>query len=200
MIRLKILRQRHGWTQAEMAVKLNVAQTTYSSWEKERTQMDYETLKRVAVLFNVTVDYLLGRAKKRSEEHVKAVPVPVYGDIGLDKSKSIPDLIGFEYISKNKAQSNKYFGLKILDDSFAPRILKGDTIIVRKQHICKSGDIVIINTDNQWITIKKINKYKEGIMLSDFNVNLKPEFITRWDIIERKVRIIGKVVELRGML
>ena len=68
MIRLRELRKKRGFTQAELAERLGVPQTTYSSWETETCQMNYETLIRLAVVFGVSVDYLLGRPVNKTSE------------------------------------------------------------------------------------------------------------------------------------
>ena len=59
--RLKELRIQSGYTQTELALKLGVNQTTVKNWEKGNTQTDFETLIKLADLFDVTTDYLLGR-------------------------------------------------------------------------------------------------------------------------------------------
>ena len=68
MIRLKELRKSRGFTQAELAGRLGVPQATYSSWETERTQMDYKTLIRMSVIFGVSVDYLIGRPVSKTSQ------------------------------------------------------------------------------------------------------------------------------------
>lgn len=61
MLRLKELREKRGFTQKELSERLGVSRGTYSCWESEKRQMDYQTLIRLAVIFGVSVDYLLGR-------------------------------------------------------------------------------------------------------------------------------------------
>lgn len=57
--RLKELRAKTRLTQAELAQKLDVTQQAVGRWERGQTSPDYETLKRLSVLFDVSVDYLL---------------------------------------------------------------------------------------------------------------------------------------------
>ncbi|MBR0366612.1 MAG: helix-turn-helix transcriptional regulator [Clostridia bacterium] len=71
MLRLKELRKKRGFSQAELAGRLGVPQQTYSNWENEVREMDYKTLIRMAVIFGVSVDYLLGRPVKNIEEEQK---------------------------------------------------------------------------------------------------------------------------------
>ena len=57
---LKELRQEKGFTQAQLAIKLNVAEPTIRGWENQGLQPSYETLCELAQIFDVSVDYLLG--------------------------------------------------------------------------------------------------------------------------------------------
>lgn len=57
--RLKELRLKRNLTQKEMAEKLNVQRSTYSWYESGRIP-NMETLREIAQIFGVSVDYLLG--------------------------------------------------------------------------------------------------------------------------------------------
>lgn len=54
------LRTASGWSQVDLAKKLGVAKQSVSNWENENIQPSIEMLVRLARLFNVTTDYLLG--------------------------------------------------------------------------------------------------------------------------------------------
>lgn len=54
------LRTALGWSQVELAKRLGVAKQTVSNWENENIQPSIEMLIRLARLFNVTTDYMLG--------------------------------------------------------------------------------------------------------------------------------------------
>ena len=58
--RINELRQAFGWNQVELAKRLGVAKQTVSNWENDNIQPSIEMLIRLAKLFNVTTDYLLG--------------------------------------------------------------------------------------------------------------------------------------------
>ncbi|MBP3380371.1 MAG: helix-turn-helix transcriptional regulator [Ruminococcus sp.] len=60
-MRLKELRIKAGLSQQQLAFKLNTTQNTISRYENNQREMDYQTLIDVAELFNVSIDYLLGR-------------------------------------------------------------------------------------------------------------------------------------------
>lgn len=58
--KLKELRIEKELTQKDLAKMLNVRNTTISAWEKDIAEPPYETLRKIAVLFDTTADYLLG--------------------------------------------------------------------------------------------------------------------------------------------
>ena len=58
--RILELRTALGWSQVELAKRLSVAKQTVSNWENENIQPSIEMLVRLAKLFNVSTDYLLG--------------------------------------------------------------------------------------------------------------------------------------------
>lgn len=49
-------------------------------------------------------------------------------------------------------------------------------------------------------TCKRLKKYNDGIALLSNNPNYEPMYFSNNEILEKPVRIIGKVVELRGKL
>lgn len=58
---LKDYRKTWGMTQAELGRKLNVSQQTIGSWEKDRTEPSHELQGKIADLFNVSIDTLMGK-------------------------------------------------------------------------------------------------------------------------------------------
>lgn len=57
---LKFLREDEGLSQNDFAKLLNISKQTVSAWERGAQETDYETLIKIALFFNVSVDYLLG--------------------------------------------------------------------------------------------------------------------------------------------
>ena len=64
--RLRQLRKEKGLTQAELAKLLSIGESTVSFYESGKRQPDYETLIRLAEVFYVSVDYLLGRTEHKA--------------------------------------------------------------------------------------------------------------------------------------
>jgi len=58
--RIELLRTELSWSQVQLAKKLNIAKQTVSNWENDNIQPSIEMLVRLAKLFGVTTDFLLG--------------------------------------------------------------------------------------------------------------------------------------------
>ncbi|MGL6207244.1 MAG: helix-turn-helix domain-containing protein [Lactobacillus panisapium] len=56
---IKFYRTKQGFTQEQLANKLLVSRKTISSWENDRSSPDLETLSRLSVIFNITLDDFL---------------------------------------------------------------------------------------------------------------------------------------------
>ena len=60
MIRLKDLREDRDLCQKDVANFLNISQTNYSKYELEKINIPLEALKRLALFFDTSIDYILG--------------------------------------------------------------------------------------------------------------------------------------------
>ena len=58
--RIKALREARGWTQAELARRLNITRNGVNSWEQGLSMPSPACLVDLAKLFLVSTDYLLG--------------------------------------------------------------------------------------------------------------------------------------------
>lgn len=59
MLRLKDLREDNDYTQEEIAKILNCKQNTYQQYESEKRQIPIESLKKLAILYKTSVDYII---------------------------------------------------------------------------------------------------------------------------------------------
>ena len=57
---LKDLREKHNWTQEELAGRVLVTRQAVSRWENGETQPNTETLKLLSAQFGVSINTLLG--------------------------------------------------------------------------------------------------------------------------------------------
>ena len=61
--RLKQLREQNGWTQNNIASVLNIAKSTYVKYERGEREPRYGTLVALSEIFQVSIDYLLGKSE-----------------------------------------------------------------------------------------------------------------------------------------
>lgn len=47
-------------TQSQVSKLLNISQTNYSKYELGKINIPIETLKKLSIIFNTSIDYLLG--------------------------------------------------------------------------------------------------------------------------------------------
>lgn len=159
----------------EFAKALKVSPRKLMGWDEHTTQSELLSQDKKGVVINV-----LGRV---------AAGIPL---------EAITDIIDTEEISQNLAKTGEFFGLQIHGDSMEPRMYEGDVVIVRQQEDAESGDIVIAMVNGYDATCKRLMKYVGGISLISLNSKYDPMMFTNQEIEEKPVRIIGKVVELRG--
>lgn len=65
--RLRELRAEKGLSQAELSKMVNVSKSSINMYERGEREPGFETLDALANLFNVQIDYLLGRTEKRKK-------------------------------------------------------------------------------------------------------------------------------------
>ena len=112
--------------------------------------------------------------------------------------EAIEEVIDTEEITEEMAAKGEFFGLQIHGKSMEPRMIEGDVVIVMKQDTAETGDIVIVTVNGTDATCKRLKRYRDGIELIPINPSYDPIFFTNEEVESKPVRIIGKVVELRG--
>lgn len=192
-----------------------------SKWKDKNPNQD--SLQKMSEYLGVSVSYLIGESEFRTEREAvidgwnkkfgtdelkdevkkieQGVRIPVLGTVpcGIPiEAVELLDADDWEEISEQMAKTGRFFGLKVKGDSMTPRILEGDVVIVRHQSVAESGDIVIAKVNGEDATCKKLVKHPHGISLVPLNSIYEPMYFSNEDIVNKPVKIIGKVVELRG--
>ena len=65
MLRIKDLREDKDMLQKDVATLLNISQTNYSKYELGKINITINTLKKLALIFDTSIDYLLGLTNER---------------------------------------------------------------------------------------------------------------------------------------
>lgn len=81
--KLQSLRESRNWSKTYVAKKLGIKTlSTYANWEYGDREPDNETLTKIAELYDVSVDFLLGRTEN---------PIAIQDKLEKDFSKAIND-------------------------------------------------------------------------------------------------------------
>lgn len=195
-------RELKGLTQDELAKRMGYkSRSTIARIENGDNDVSQSKLKKFADILDVSIDFLLDDGKdKASVSRPKGVRIPVLGNVAAGiPITAITDVEDWEEIPEKLASSGTYFALRIKGQSMEPRIKDGDVVIVRQQSDVDTGDVAIVLVNGDEATVKEIKKLDTGIMLIGWNTAVySPRFYSAKDIKSLPVKIIGKVVELRG--
>lgn len=102
--RLKTIRNELGLEAQFVAEKLNIAKSTYSGYENDKTKPSIEMLESLSNFYNVSVDYLLGRTmiKKSDDPGFISIAAHALDNLSEDDQK---ELLEYAKILKKKRDS-----------------------------------------------------------------------------------------------
>lgn len=191
-----------GKQQKEVAKDLGYSATTFNTWCVGKILPSTGKIQKIADYFNIgKSDLLDDKTNLMGKPTVKGISIKVLGRVAAGiPIEAIEDVVDTEEISEDLAKTGDFFGLQIHGDSMEPRMFEGDVVIVRQQEDAESGDIVIALVNGQDATCKRLLKYESGIGLISLNQKYEPMMFSNDDILEKPVKIVGKVVELREKL
>lgn len=194
------LRTKNSMTLEELGNKVGVGKSTVRKWENGMiANMKRDKILKVAEALNTTPAYLMGWDEAKEEPKKKGVKIPVLGRVAAGVPiEMIEDVLDYEEITEDMAKHGEYFALKIQGDSMSPRIWNNDVVIVKQQDDAENGDIVIAAINGDDAVCKRLQKYSDGIALVSLNPQYEPIYLKKDEVDGKPVRILGKVVELRG--
>lgn len=189
--------------QTDLVSRTGISKGALSSYISGRYVPKQNNIYLIAKALNVSEAWLMGAdvPMSRNVKSKNGITINVLGRVAAGiPINAITEIIDTEEISEEMAKTGEYFGLKIRGDSMEPRICDGDVVIVRQQDNAESGDIVIAMVNGDDATCKRLVKYASSIALVSLNTKYEPMMFTNEEIMSKPVRVIGKVVELRGKL
>ena len=203
MNRVKELRKKSGYSQQKLAKILNVHQTAISQWETERTSPDIDIASKMAAVFGVSLDYLLGREEQdfMTVDNIfpmKTKKVPLLGDIACGEPIWAEEQRG-EFVSVSD-DIDADFCLRAKGDSMTgARIYDGDIVFIRRQPTVENGEIAAVIIDNE-ATLKRVYFYrdKNKLVLNPENPAYEPLVYIGSELEE--IRILGKAVAFQSIV
>jgi len=201
-----IIRNRRielGLTMKQVADAVGVSEGTISKWESGNIgSMRLDKGLAISRVLSIDPRTLMGQSKEEFEaeldERPDSVWVPVIGRVAAGFRKIMnEEILGFEPVDYDLAESGRFFALRIAGDSMEPEIKKGATAIVRCQQDADSGDVCVVSIDKDEATCKRIQKTDNGIMLVSTNPAYLPKYFSAKDMRDERITILGRVMEVR---
>lgn len=201
---IKRLRTERGITQEQLASLLKVSRSTIGMYETGGREPDFETCEAIADIFNVDMDYLLGRSSVERKHPITPSPIPP-GFSPIPKMVQVP-LIGsiacgtpitaeqnIEQMVCVPSRWHATFTLTCKGDSMAPRIHDGDLVAIRKQPEVEQGEIAAVRIGEE-ATLKRVYLHPNFIELRPENPAFESIILAKEDM--NAVTIEGKAVGL----
>lgn len=201
--RLRMLRHERKWRQKDVADKLGITESAYGFYEQGRREPSNETLHRLAEIFDVTTDYLLGRTDDPKGwlppdaepiDPDRLVRLPVLGKIAAGEPiDRIENIEGYELVEPELLRGRKGFILRVQGNSMTgDRIYDGDRVVVVVQETVQPHDIAVVAVNGEYATLKRVKCQGDMCILTSSNPEYEPIVVPA-----KEVHIIGKVVEVR---
>ena len=185
--------------QREIADALDVSPQTLNTWCQGKAIPRMAKIQKLADYFGINkTDLLEERTVTVSPATVHGVKIPVLGSVPAGIAiEAIEDIVDEEEIPLDWLNGEQeYFALRVTGDSMFPKYQEGDTIIIRKQDDCESGQDCVVYVNGYDATLKKVIKNMDHIILQPLNPAYEPKIFDYNDEF-RPVKIAGVVVELR---
>ena len=200
--RLRALRKDRDLTQQALADRLEISKSSINMYERGEREPGIQTLEAIADLFNVDMDYLIGKSSvpNRAAEILPLEPfapnhrIPILGRIRAGLPLYAEEHVeGYTYTDLNGGA--EYFALRVTGDSMnAARIGDGDTLIIRRQECVDNGQIAVVLVGDDEATVKRFfqNGHTVTLMPQSTNPVHQPQIYDTRDI---QIRVVGLVVQ-----
>lgn len=205
---IKRLRIERGITQEQLASMLKVSRSTIGMYETGSREPDFETCEAIADIFNVDMDYLLGRSIFERKDPVlpsNAIPVgpgqqiPVLGSVRCGQPMYAEGNID-GYVPYIGNSGETYFALRAVGDSMnSAGINEGDLVIVRQQDSVDPNTIAVVCVNGDEATLKRFRQEGNTVFLMPQSTNPEHQ-VQVYDIAKTPIHIIGRVMEIRKQL
>lgn len=188
---LKELMEARGWNQSDLARKLGVTPSFISQLFSEHRAFGYRTAHKLAEVFHVTPEEILGEETAgHSEFRQPNTKMPLltwrkaakYQEYINRRDPSFAE----EWISFDCDDRNA-FALRVEQPDNRPFLMEADIVIVSPATEVRNGDIALV--EDRGLKIRRVIKAERIVALST---------TADWPMIEvvkdhRRVRVVGKI-------
>lgn len=189
------------WTQRYVAEKIGMARTTYTAYENGTKMPPPDTINNIAILLDVSNDYLMGRTNTpfiyEEEALERFTMLPVVSRItSSDASYLLENILTYFPVEKSLIGDGNSVWLNITGDSMINvGIREGSKVLIRLQSTVENGDIAAVCINGADAVLKKVYFTDENISLVSENPSFSDQVYRKGEVI-----IKGKAIYVSGVL
>lgn len=203
--RIKLLRTERGITQEQLASMLKVSRSTIGMYESGKREPDFETSEAIADIFNVDMDFLMGRSDVERKHPLTPTTVIPPGFQPMPEMTTVPIVgriaCGTPILAEQNIEGSACvparwratFSLICKGDSMEPKIHDGDLVAIRKQPEVENGEIAAVRIGEE-ATLKRVYKRDGFLELRPENSNYESIILIGEKMAEATIE--GKAVGL----
>ena len=178
--RIKLLRTERGITQEQLASMLKVSRSTIGMYESGKREPDFETSEAIADIFNVDMDFLMGRSDVERKHPLTPTTVIPPGFQPMPEMATVPIVgrvaCGTPILAEQNIEGSACvparwratFSLVCKGDSMEPKIHDGDLVAIRKQPEVENGEIAAVRIGEE-ATLKRVYRHENMLELRPEN-------------------------------
>ena len=202
---LKRLRAAHELTQKQVAEKLGVATVTVSGWEIGKRVPEPQMLPKIAAVFGITVDNLLGySAKADCIRLADVVYVPIYASMAVTEGRlAFLDYHGTYPVPTEAARVSRGAQAVLIPAPDASMALagigRGAQVLVHVNAKVRPGDLCLSILDSDRLLVRlctRIDASAIGLQAAD--PNLPEELYSSKD--RDRIHLVGPCVAVFHLL
>lgn len=199
--RIKQLREENNLKQEDLAKKLSVAPSTIGMYERDEREPNDTIKLQIAQLFNVSIDYLLGKSDLRNTQNNNINSdqiywLPVYGKIAAGQPNWVEECIEsrlpIDPNLMNIINPEECYFLRVNGESMNKVIKNGAYALIRKTDYVENGEIAVVLVNGYDATLKKFTQQGDLIILEPMSNDTS--FTTQVYTKETEIKIIGKYI------
>ena len=203
--RIKALRKQRHLTQSELMsilrndYDLKTDRVMISKWETGFQTPHIDTLKVIAEVLEVSVDFLLtGTEMVQDNNEDSSIPVKKIRMLGsIACGTPIFCNEEYEYVLATGDNARADFCLTARGDSMInARIADGDIVFIKQQNTVENGEIAAVVIGDE-ATLKRVYRTADGLMLVAENPAYQPMYFSGEELTQTYV--LGKAIGFQSM-